>query len=218
MAKTYLQLVNSVRTRLRDDNAVSVSDSPVTLLIGEFVNEAKEWVEDAHSWTSLRQTIQITTSAGIFAYSLTGAGNRSNIIQVINDTTDFVFGDASSYEDMNFWLTQNNSENQEPAHWDLNGIDANGDPIANLYPKPDQVYVINFNLTVPQDTLSTDSTELIVPHTPVILYATALGIEERGEEGGSTAERLFLRADEALTRAIILDQATTLDENILEIT
>lgn len=218
MAKTYLQLVNAVLTRLKDDTVSSVDETPESLLIGEFVNEAKEWVEDNHDWTSLRTTIQVQlASAGDFTGSLTGAGSRSKIIQVINDTTDYEFCDAEDYRRMNVLLTDNDQENGEPERWDINGIDSNGDPIVNFYPKADQAYDINFNMSVPQDVLTSDSTELTVPHMPVILYAWALAIEERGEDGGTGAQSAKERAEAALHRLVDLDKTTTFNEYVWEI-
>lgn len=219
MAQTYLQIVNSVLTRIRETNAVSVSDSKDTLLIGEFVNEAKEWTEDAHDWSILRTSIQVTTIGdGTYEYSLTGAGSRSTIMQVINDTTDYEFPDAAPWREMNLRLTDSDQENQEPDSWDVNGLDVNGDLIINLAPRPDAVYDINFNLIVPQAPLSVDTTELLVPHTPVTLYANALAVEERGEEGGVSAAVLFQRAHDALDRAVTIDKVTVFDEYVWEIT
>lgn len=211
---TYLQIVNSVLARLRLSQVSSVSENEDSALIGEFVNEAKSWAEDSHNWTQLRSTVAVTTVAGTFSYSLTGAGNRSVVLQVINDTTDFQFGEAASWKDMNFWLTDNNGTNQEPAQWDINGIDGDGDPIVNFYPKPDAVYSINFNMSIPQDDLATDSTPLTIPHQAVTLYAYALAVEERGEEGGVGTNVLFARAQQALNAATGVDSSTITDEYI----
>jgi hypothetical protein len=48
---TYLQLVNKVLTRLREDTVSTVSQNTYSALVGEFVNDAKRLVEDA--WTGL---------------------------------------------------------------------------------------------------------------------------------------------------------------------
>lgn len=86
---TYLQLVNKVLTRLREENVSTVGQSTYSALIGEFVNDAKQFVEDAWDWSALRTTLTLTTAADIFNYNLTGSGNRIEILDVVNDTSNF---------------------------------------------------------------------------------------------------------------------------------
>ena len=42
---TYLDLVNNVLRRLREDEVSSVSESSYSKLVGDFVNDAKQFVE-----------------------------------------------------------------------------------------------------------------------------------------------------------------------------
>ncbi|MGB1305900.1 hypothetical protein, partial [Pseudoalteromonas marina] len=86
---TYLQLVNSVLRRLREDEVTSVSQNSYSKLIGEFVNDAKRSVEDSYDWTALRTTLTVTTDDTTFNYVLTGSQNRMKLLDVINDTSDF---------------------------------------------------------------------------------------------------------------------------------
>ena len=65
---TYLQLVNSVLRRLREDEVTTVGQNAYSKLIGEFVNDAKRTVEDAYDWTALRTTITVTTSDTAYNY------------------------------------------------------------------------------------------------------------------------------------------------------
>ena len=51
---TYLQLVNSVLRRLRENEVASVTDNDYSKLIGEFVNDSNRLVEDAWDWSYLR--------------------------------------------------------------------------------------------------------------------------------------------------------------------
>ena len=83
---TYLQLVNSVLRRLREDEVTSVSQNSYSKLIGEFVNDAKRSVEDSYDWTALRTTLVVTTDDTTFNYVLTGSQNRMKLLDVINDT------------------------------------------------------------------------------------------------------------------------------------
>ena len=88
---TYLQLVNSVLRRMRENEVTSIestTDSYVKL-IGEFVNDGKRIVEDAWDWSALRKTITVTTDNTKFSYSMTGTNNSFKILDVINDTSNF---------------------------------------------------------------------------------------------------------------------------------
>jgi hypothetical protein len=55
---TYLELINSVLVRLREDTitASQVNSDPYYRSIGAWVNDAKDRVEDAWQWTALRGT------------------------------------------------------------------------------------------------------------------------------------------------------------------
>jgi len=63
---TYLELVNGVLRRLRENQVSAVDQNPYSLLIGDLVNDAKRIVEDAWDWSALRTTLTITTTAGYF--------------------------------------------------------------------------------------------------------------------------------------------------------
>ena len=85
---TYLQIMNAVMRRLREDEVSTYSGTEYSKLIGDFINETKREVEDAWNWTALRTSITVSTVSGTKDYTLTGAGDRSRILQVINDTED----------------------------------------------------------------------------------------------------------------------------------
>ena len=179
---TYLQLINAVLRRLREDTVATYNESSYSTLIGDFVNEVKREVEDSWNWTQLRGTIQIATVSGTYAYTLTNGGDRYKILQVVNDTEDYELK-KGNYNYMNRWLTQNGIQNGKPFWYDVNG-QSGGDPTVNLYPVPDGVYTLNFNMTIPQDDLAAGATELTVPDYPVLLGAYARALSERGEDGG----------------------------------
>ena len=105
---TYLQLVNSVLRRMREEETASIentTDSYVKL-IGEFVNDARRIVEDAWDWSALRSTITVTTQDNLFSYSMTGTNNSFKILDVINDTSNFFMRSASSSWMNNAYLVQ----------------------------------------------------------------------------------------------------------------
>ena len=200
---TYLQIVNSVLRRLREDEVASVSENNYSKLIGDFVNEAKREVEDAWNWNQLRTTIQVTCTPSTWRYTLTGAGNRHRIMQVVNDTNNHEMHKAS-YTWMNLQFTGDNPSEGSPIYWDING-NTSGDPDVDLYPIPNTADVINFNMVIPQDDLSSDSDTLTVSQWPVILGAFAKAVSERGEDGSTQFAEAMGNYQHALSDAISLD-------------
>jgi hypothetical protein len=68
---TYIQIVNAVLKRLRENSVDTVEFDEYSSLIGAFVNDAKSQIESAHSWSALRSTISINTFSVTSEYSVT---------------------------------------------------------------------------------------------------------------------------------------------------
>jgi hypothetical protein len=210
---TYLQLVNSVLRRLREDEVSSVSQNSYSKLIGEFVNDAKRTVEDSYDWTALRTTLTVSTDTTSFNYILTGSQNRMKVLDVINDTSDFFMQYRGSRWMDNAFLIETPPLGS-PQFYSFNGVDVNGDNGVDVYPKPDGVYQLRFNVVLRTEDFTTDTERLGVPSSPVIQLATALGARERGETGGTSAAELFALADNTLADAIAIDASQHPEENI----
>ncbi len=212
---TYLQLVNSVLRRIREDEVVSIentTDSYVKL-IGEFVNDARRIVEDAWDWSALRKTITVTTSSGVFNYTITETNNSFKILDVINDTSNFFMRPASSSWMNNAYLIQEPISGS-PEYYSWNGVDSNGNAQVDVYPKPDQAYTLRFNIVDRGDPFTADADKLVVPSAPVIQYAVALASRERGETGGTSSQELFSLADTTLADAVAFDAARFPSETV----
>ena len=222
---TQLQIVNSVLRRLRENTVATVGANTYSKMVAEFVNEAKRYVEDRWDWLNLRQTIVVPTVAGIYKYTLTGAGDRYRILRdystnpvgwdVINNTRDYNLWKAPSSAWMTRHLTSNSVQSGDPIYFDING-QSGGDPQVDLFPIPGSAMEINFNLVIPQADFATDgtddSTELAVPAWPVILKAYALVLAERGEDGGSSQRKAEEAAERALFDAIQLEMGHNPEE------
>ena len=141
---TYLELVNGVLRRLREDQVSSVDQNPYSLLIGDLVNDAKRIVEDAWDWSALRTTLTISTTADIFNYVLVGSGNRIKIIDVINDTSNWFMTYKDTHWMDNAFLNETPPKSS-PTFYNFNGVDSNGDTQVDLYPIPNAVYTIRVN-------------------------------------------------------------------------
>ena len=201
---TYLNLVNNVLRRMREEEVASVASTTYSKMVGDFVNDAKRTVEDSWDWSALRTTLTITTTDDIFNYVLTGSQNRIKELNVINDTSNIImeYRPAKYFDEQ--YLVEDPIKGS-PKFFTYNGVNSNGDTQIDVYPKPDGVYTLRFNCVLRGADLSTDTDELLVPAMPVIHLAIALLARERGETGGTSAPEYFNIADKYLSDAIALD-------------
>lgn len=207
----YIQLVNSVLRRLRETEVSSVNDNAYSKLIGDFVNDAKRNVEDAYNWNSLSDTLTAVTANGIFNYVLVGSGQRFRVIDVLNDSSDVVVRNASTR-----WMNQqfllNPTQAGTPQYYNFNGTDANGDTQVDLFPIPNGVYNIRFNVILPQPPLESDSDIVLVPFEPVVFLAYAKALAERGEDGGLLSSEAYGLYKTSLADAISLEAGRYFEE------
>ena len=210
---TYLQLVNNVMRRLRENEVSTVNENAYSKLIGEYVNDAKRTVEDAWDWTALRSTITVTTSDSSYNYTLTDSQNRFKVLNVINQTSNAFMTYRGSNSMDKAYLVDTAPEGT-PTYYTFKGVDASGDNKVDLYPKPDGVYSIDFNVVLRTADFTADAQTLAIPPSAVIQLATALSARERGETGGTSAAELFALADTTLADAIAIDASYHPEETI----
>lgn len=205
MATTYLQLVNDVLVRLREDTVSSVSETSYSALIGKLVNDAKREVEDAWDWEALKTTISATTVAATVSYTLTGAGTRFRIYEAINDTNDgYLVERPASFMTENILLNPQ-PHSGSPDYYAVNGVDVNGDIQVDVYPVPDAAYTIRFYGYAPSAELTNDTDTILVPKNPVVSLAWAKAIEERGEDGGVNVSSQYAVAKQSLADHISIE-------------
>jgi hypothetical protein len=208
----YIQLVNSVLRRLRETEVSSVADNAYSKLIGEFVNDAKRQVEDAYAWNALSETLTASTADNIFNYVLVGSGQRFRVIDVLNDTSNAVVQNATTrWMNEQFLLTS--VQKGSPAYYNFNGTNSNGDTQVDLFPIPNGVYEIRFNVIKPQVALVSDADILLVPSEPVIFNAAARAIAERGEDGGILAGEMAFIYNQSLADAIAIESGRYIEES-----
>jgi hypothetical protein len=208
---TYLELINDVLIRLREPVVTANNQTAYSTLIGKFVNDAKRQIEDAFSWNALGQTITVTTASSTASYSLTGAGQKFQVMDVINTTSNVGLINIT-FVDMNRKLNFTPLVESIPTEFAFDGVDGSYDTKVNLYPIPDGVYTIKFALTVPQATLASDSTVVSVPDVLVAQNAYARALIERGEDGGTSSSEAFLLYKAMLSDHIALE-STRYPEN-----
>ena len=208
---TYLQLINDVLIRLRETQVSTANETSYSTLIGKFVNDAKRQIEDSFSWNVLGQTLTITTTAGTYIYSMTGAGQKFQVMDAINTTSNVGLSNLSFVE-MNRFQNFSVPINGIPEAYSFDGVDGNGDTKVVLYARPDNVYTLQFALTVPQATLSSDGTSVLVPDVLVAQNAFARALVERGEDGGLASSEAYQLYRSMLSDYIALE-STRYPEN-----
>lgn len=207
---TYLELINKVLRELRE-KTVSDLAADYTLLIGQFVNEAKEEVERAWNWKSMRYNLTFNTVSAQQDYELgTGgvasggtttqrsklvydAGQPQVFVTTANYETRLVEVPRERHEEM---IAMDESSNQQPIYFSTKRTSSG--VTLSLYPKPDGVYAIQARFYIPQAELSTSSTTISCPPEPVWKLALALAASERGGGLGEQAGALYARAERAL--------------------
>jgi hypothetical protein len=187
---TYLELVNDVLVRLRESTVSTVSESSYSALIGKFVNDAKRQVEDAYAWNVLGTTITLSTTSGTYEYGLTGAGQKFQVIDVLNVTSNIGMKNID-FASMNRKQNFSTPVSGIPYEYAFDGVDGNYDTKVTIYPRPDGVYSIPFSLAVPQATLALDATIIAVPDVLVVQNAYARALVERGEDGGLSSSEAY---------------------------
>ena len=213
---TYLELVNDVLTRLRETNVSTVSETSYSALVGKFVNDAKRQIEDSYTWNVLNQTITVTTTSGTSSYSLTGAGQKFRLMDAIN-TTSVITLDNIAVSDMNRKLNFGTPSQSIPSEFCFNGVDGSGDTKIDLFPVPNGVYTLLFDLTIPQATLSSDGTTVKVLDYLVTQSAYARGLIERGEDGGTASSEAYALFRGMLSDAIAMESTRYPEDNFVAI-
>lgn len=208
---TYLEIVNSVLRRLREGEVSSVSDNAYSKMIGDFVNDSKRTVEDAYRWNALTETLTATTAQSIFNYTLTNSGQRFKVIDVLNDTSNWFLREApTSWMNQQFLLATGTTGS--PQYYNFNGVDSNGDTQVDVFPIPDGVYNVRFNLYIPQPALVNNTDALLVPSEPVVFLAYARALAERGEDGGLASSEAAALYRQSLADAIAIESGRYSEE------
>jgi hypothetical protein len=82
-----------------------------------------------------------------------------------------------------------------------NGTDSK----VTFFPTPDSAETITFNMYATQSTLSADADVLLIPSEPVVAWAYARAIVERGEDGGLAGSEALGIAKSILSDHIALE-------------
>ena len=213
---TYLELVNDVLVRLRESTVSTVGETTYSSLIGKFVNDAKRQIEDSYNWNVLGQTITVTTASGTSSYALTGAGQKFRIAEALN-TTNYIVLSNIAVSDMNRNLNFGTPVQGVPTEYCFSGVDGSGDTKIDLFPIPNGVYTLKFDLTIPQANLSADGTSVKVLDYLVTQSAYARALIERGEDGGTSSSEAYALFRGMLSDAIALESTRYPEDNFVAV-
>jgi len=205
---TYLSLVNDVLVRLREPIVSTVTENTLSTLVGKFVNDAKRECSDAYDWDAFTTSVTISTTASQYTgYSLTGAGTRFRVINVL-DITDYGSLLPSTVNEIEKRVFSTASpQNADPSEYAFKGVDSNGDSQVMLWPIPVKTSSIRFSLVVPETDMTADADTTKLAKEPIVLGALARALVERGEDGGLSSSECYALAKKALADVIAIELA-----------
>lgn len=208
---TYLDIVNAVLRRLRENTVSTYNETRYSRMVGDFVNDAKRLVEARWNWSANRSEITVTTTDGVSTYALTGFGQDGKVLSAYNDSRNSLL-----MKKPQAWFDRQNAVQDPPSgspnYYTFRNVDANNDSQIELWPTPDGAYDLDFYVYTYQADLASDATELNIPAEPVIHLAVAMLAEEKGEAVGTTSARYFEMADQFIANAVIADAAKNPEE------
>lgn len=211
---TFLDIVNSVLSHLREDEVAESNDTAYSKLICRLVNDTKRECEDAWNWSQLRTNITVTTTAGTTNYALTGTNRRSRIIEGYNYTQGVALQrlSNSTYNSLTLTGTVHSASVES---FRIRGISTVGELKIDVYPSPSGTETLIFDVVVPQNEFSItgmdDLSDITLEPTMIIYGTWAKAISERGEDGGALFEEVLGMYKRAMADAISYDVAQHLD-------
>jgi len=211
MAITFLQAVNRTLVKLRESEVSTLNgSSDYVKLIAAYVNEVKEEVETAWTWSYLRTSVDITTVNGTSNYAITGAGEEF-IIESVWDITNSgqLLGPSPNILVDTGTIQSTFADSGQATHFDVMGMDANGDQEIRLYPTPTTdgitIRVYGRKKQAYLETSADDNTLIKLPWKPVVFGAYVKALSERGEDGGAIYDEAVKSYYDAMSTAIALD-------------
>ena len=205
---TFLSLVNDVLVRLREPTVSTVAENTLSTLVGKFVNDAKRECSDAYDWDAFTTSVTIATTASQYTgYSLTGAGTRFRVINVL-DITDYGSLLPSTVNEIERRVFSTASpQNADPSEYAFKGVDSNGDSQVMLWPIPVKTSSLRFSLVVPEEDMVNNSDTTKLAKEPIVLGALARALVERGEDSGLSSSECYALAKKALADVIAIELA-----------
>ena len=194
---TYLEVVNNVLRRMREDEVSDVDDTVYSKMVGDYVNDAKTLIEGAWDWSYLRSDILIPTVAGVSSYEIPGSDYTAQVKSVTIEGRDVNY--------LPLKLLQ--KKRVTPISGPVQYYSFTNDGVISLevFPTPISVQTLRVESVLHSSDLIDFNNQIRVPALPLIHMTIALLSRERGETGGPSAAELYAIADRYVSDAIALD-------------
>ena len=205
---TYLEAVNKVLRRLREPEVGSVDETVYSKLIGEFVNDAKSLVQNAWSWSgNIQQTLTLGTSLTDLTIPNSTVNTQVRSVRNIDTKANLKRLEYTNYRDLFIDNILVPTVGPQPEFYATQFDFTTDSQKVYFWPPTDGTKTFYLNLFWDNrgDDVLTDSSILSVPSLPVVQFAHAMAVEERGETGGTTPATLFSIAKSSLSDAIAYD-------------
>jgi hypothetical protein len=234
---TQLTIVNNILRRLREDQTTSVSTSPYSKLIGQFVNDAKADLEDMnYEWSAYETEIDTTIlgDSSTVTYDLTGTNDRSWLLRQSDDDRiplafDVTANSTAQLYDMPLKDLRSQvalaggplTDTQPTVFAVQSDSDGRGWTLRLLF-SSDNARTWRSYWYVPQADLALDgtddATELLLPARPIEMRALFYALNERGEEMGEPGGIASGRAEIAAAAAMENDMVVQKKSDEIQIT
>jgi hypothetical protein len=207
---TYLEAVNKVLRRLREPEVGSVDETVYSKLIGEFVSDAKSLVENAWSWSgNIQQNLTIGTSLTDLAIPNSTVNTQVRSVRNIDTKADLKRLEYTDFRDLVMDNLLVDNYGPQPEFYATQFDFTTDSQKVYFWPPTEgtKTFYLNVRWDNRGDDVLTDSSTLSVPSLPVVQFAHAMAVEERGETGGTTPATLFGIAKSTLSDAVAYDAA-----------
>jgi len=234
-------IVNNIMRRLRENEVSSVADNAYSKLIGQFVNDAKDDMEDTnHEWSVYVSEIDTTILADgtTRTYDLSTTNDRSFLMRDWHDDRIPAAYDITSNENRilldipakvlkewrNTTRDQTRTENY-PAHFAVvSDADGRGWTIELEWPVESGATARSWRTYwyIPQAGLAldgtADNTEIKLARRPIEMRALYYAYNERGEEMGEPGGLAWSRSEAAIAAALETDMQVQKKSDEIDIT
>lgn len=210
---TFLQLINQVLTRLRENtiDQQRFQSDPFYRMIGANVNDAKLAVEDMWQWSQNRFKEEIQIISGQSIVELPNSYDNNYLIYSILMKENGGYVRFAPTDWLYAKYRNNLSEPvapNTPAYWTwaIDNPDTGNQQIELWPPTADYYKLEVYGYRRAPELVDTDD-RIKVPSLPVYSLATALSSRERGEVMGATTSELMALASNHASDAIAYDSA-----------
>lgn len=200
----YIDAVNSVLKRLREDEVATVGQNEQSKVVGELLNDALRECEEAWDWQALLVSDEMPIVADIRNYSIVDSQNRVVINDIYNTTSVAPLRKWSKAQ-MRRRMIQDTSTSS-PYSYAQGLTDANGDNTIDIYPIPNDAYTLSLSYYQRSGRLTAEGDEITIPAHPVVLLAYAKAQRERGDDQ-TGIQLCYEEARRSLSDAIAYDSA-----------